>query len=269
MDDVRGVRPAVSELAGVHVRHGWRRPGRGHPDVDGVVGRHHPRHERDGGVAYLRNRYYDAKTGRFTQLDPIGLGGGLNLYGFGSADPVSYSDPFGSCPVPQICAGLLGAAIGAGGRVLFNVVADRPLGEGVGESALAGAIAGLTFGAAAPEATAAFFARTAASAAGGAGAAATGRVMLEAGKQGKHIPGHNTFINGRSIFTHADPQGLLDKFAGTGQRISGVAGGPGKELVDFGQVIGQAMVDEKLVNTTQGIIHYSNTGAHIVPRIPQ
>jgi hypothetical protein len=30
-----------------------------------------------------------------TQLDPIGLAGGLNLYGFAGGDPVNYSDPFG------------------------------------------------------------------------------------------------------------------------------------------------------------------------------
>src|SRR2546430_10881468 len=30
-----------------------------------------------------------------TQEDPIGLAGGLNLYGFAGGDPVNYSDPFG------------------------------------------------------------------------------------------------------------------------------------------------------------------------------
>jgi len=33
--------------------------------------------------------------GQFTQTDPIGLAGGMNLYGFGGGDPVTYSDPFG------------------------------------------------------------------------------------------------------------------------------------------------------------------------------
>jgi RHS repeat-associated protein len=52
------------------------------------------------GLQYRRNRYYDPSTGRFTQEDPLGLGGGLNLYGFASGDPVSFDDPFGLCPVP-------------------------------------------------------------------------------------------------------------------------------------------------------------------------
>lgn len=46
-----------------------------------------------------RPRYLDPQSGRFTQEDPIGLAGGLNLYGFANGDPVTYSDPFGLCPV--------------------------------------------------------------------------------------------------------------------------------------------------------------------------
>ena len=53
------------------------------------------------GYIYRRNRYLDPATGRFTQEDPLGLAGGLNLYGFGGGDPVSYSDPFGLCPDPN------------------------------------------------------------------------------------------------------------------------------------------------------------------------
>ena len=49
------------------------------------------------GLQYLRNRYYDPRTGRFTQEDPIGLAGGVNLYGFAEGDPVNFSDPFGLC----------------------------------------------------------------------------------------------------------------------------------------------------------------------------
>jgi RHS repeat-associated protein len=52
--------------------------------------------KRDGsGLLYMRNRYYDPKQGRFTQEDPIGLAGGLNLYGYAGGDPVNHSDPFG------------------------------------------------------------------------------------------------------------------------------------------------------------------------------
>jgi RHS repeat-associated protein len=52
--------------------------------------------QRDpSGLLYRRNRYLDPSTGRFTQEDPIGLGGGSNLYGYANGDPVNYSDPLG------------------------------------------------------------------------------------------------------------------------------------------------------------------------------
>ena len=52
--------------------------------------------KQDGtGLQYHRNRYVDPTTGRFTQEDPIGLAGGLNLYGFAAVDPVNFGDPFG------------------------------------------------------------------------------------------------------------------------------------------------------------------------------
>ena len=55
--------------------------------------------KQDGvGTLYRRNRSYDPATGRFTQEDPIGLAGGMNLYGFAGGDPVNFSDPFGLCP---------------------------------------------------------------------------------------------------------------------------------------------------------------------------
>ncbi len=36
--------------------------------------------------------------GLLTQQDPIGIAGGLNLYGYGNGDPINFSDPFGLCP---------------------------------------------------------------------------------------------------------------------------------------------------------------------------
>lgn len=50
------------------------------------------------GYTYRRNRYLDPQTGRFTQEDPLGLAGGLNVYGYANGDPVNFSDPFGLCP---------------------------------------------------------------------------------------------------------------------------------------------------------------------------
>ena len=71
--------------------------------------------QRDGsGYVYQRNRYLDPSTGRFTQEDPIGLAGGVNLYGFGGGDPVNHADPFGLCdPMPWCLLALASAGGGA------------------------------------------------------------------------------------------------------------------------------------------------------------
>ena len=53
------------------------------------------------GLYYRRNRYYDSEKSRFTQEDPIGLAGGINVYGFANGDPIAYSDPYGLCPEPM------------------------------------------------------------------------------------------------------------------------------------------------------------------------
>jgi RHS repeat-associated protein len=50
------------------------------------------------GLVFLRNRFYDPNTGSFTQPDPVGLMGGINLYGYAGNDPVGFTDPFGLCP---------------------------------------------------------------------------------------------------------------------------------------------------------------------------
>lgn len=51
--------------------------------------------EGNGGLVYMRNRWYDPNTGRFTQQDPIGFAGGTNLYGYVGNNPVMLKDPFG------------------------------------------------------------------------------------------------------------------------------------------------------------------------------
>jgi RHS repeat-associated protein len=76
----------------------------------------------ESGLQYMRNRYYNPTTGRFTQEDPIGLAGGLNLYGFAGGDPVNFADPFGLCPAGDMTCELLKLAAGyVGGTVGASV----------------------------------------------------------------------------------------------------------------------------------------------------
>jgi len=110
-----------------------------------------------------------------------------------------------------------------------------------------------------------------------AGAKVTGKLVKAAenvplvnmGKQGKHILGHNNFIPGRSVLT-ADPK-VLAKRAGTGAPVNEVPKGQAgfKERVDFGEVIGDYVSNGNGLPTTNGIIVYDKAGSiHIIPSRP-
>ncbi|WP_235425332.1 RHS repeat-associated core domain-containing protein [Vibrio navarrensis] len=64
-------------------------------------------HDAETGLHYNLARYYDPRTGRFIQPDPIGLLGGLNHYQY-TPNPVMWVDPTGLCAKedrPAITAG--------------------------------------------------------------------------------------------------------------------------------------------------------------------
>ena len=50
------------------------------------------------GLYYYRARYYDPNAGRFISEDPIGFGGGPNLFGYAGGNPVFWRDPLGLKP---------------------------------------------------------------------------------------------------------------------------------------------------------------------------
>lgn len=47
------------------------------------------------GLYFMRARYYDPQMGRFLSPDPLGIDGGINLYGFAESDPTNNADPLG------------------------------------------------------------------------------------------------------------------------------------------------------------------------------
>ena len=52
-------------------------------------------YDQETGLHYNYFRTYDPSTGRYLESDPIGLGGGLNTYGYVLQNPLSYTDPYG------------------------------------------------------------------------------------------------------------------------------------------------------------------------------
>jgi RHS repeat-associated protein len=94
--------------------------------------------DADVGMSYFRNRWYDARIGRFTQEDPLGYAGGENLYAYSGNNPASFTDPFGLCPeflTGRPCSGALATAVG-----FIPVVGDAIdiIGAVVGQDLLTG-----------------------------------------------------------------------------------------------------------------------------------
>jgi hypothetical protein len=164
-------------------------------------------------------------------------------------DPVDFIDPLGL----EICA--------ANGQLITCTDGMRPPPQG---TPLNGPLSPVGIAATVAEAIAAIC-----PVGRGAGVANKAAPAIKWGAQAKHFPGHNSYTPGRSTLTN-DPAKLVEK-AGTGQQVGqlpvGTAGS--KERVDFGETIG-TYIDQagNASPTTNGIIHYSNDGVHIVPARP-
>lgn len=91
--------------------------------------------------------------------------------------------------------------------------------------------------------------------------------VLHFGKQAKHLPGQPNHDASKSAITVSitQLQHLVELKAGTGNWYP-----PNREAIDFGVVIGayRSAKSSHSLPTTRGTIHYSRTGAHVVPAHP-
>ncbi len=76
--------------------------------------------------------------GPLTQEDPIGIAGGLNLYGFAGGDPINFSDPFGLFPCPWC----VGALVGFGVEAVAQLASRDLNGEALGTAFVIGGLSG-------------------------------------------------------------------------------------------------------------------------------
>ena len=89
--------------------------------------------------------------------------------------------------------------------------------------------------------------------------------------EGKHIIGHNNYIEGRSYLTISmeEAQELVNKYAGTGELLFANDGKwRNQEVIATDRVIGYNIsdIDGSEVETKDFKIHYSKKGTHIVPK---
>ncbi|WP_167858444.1 RHS repeat-associated core domain-containing protein [Methylobacterium nonmethylotrophicum] len=104
----------------------------------------------EAGLAYNWNRHYDATTGRYTQVDPLGLPDGPSRYAYAGGNPIGYVDQNGEF---FFIPSLLGAGIGALTDVGFQLVLNGgefkcvdwgQVGVSAGLGALGGGLGSLT-----------------------------------------------------------------------------------------------------------------------------
>jgi RHS repeat-associated protein len=93
-------------------------------------------------LMHVGARWYQPEIGRFVQRDPIGLRGGLNLYGYVKANPLACVDPQGLAGAPSPSDGLPEDLIDWIGTTVF-VTGGAGIGAGAGAGMGAAGAVGL------------------------------------------------------------------------------------------------------------------------------
>ena len=92
------------------------------PDGDGTAFEYHPRFpgqywDKETGLHYNYYRStYDPMLGRYGEADPIGIEGGLNIYGYANHNPLMFTDPAGEFAIAPLIIPALEGIASAGAR---------------------------------------------------------------------------------------------------------------------------------------------------------
>jgi RHS repeat-associated protein len=107
------------------------------------------REQDAAGLYYYRARYYSTDLNRFISQDPIGLGGGLNWYGYANGNPVLYTDPSGNFfLIDTVVAAGVGGLFGEISNGINSYTNGKGFWGGFGTGFVGGAASGtlLSFG---------------------------------------------------------------------------------------------------------------------------
>ncbi len=113
------------------------------PDGNAQLFEYNPRFpgqyfDKETGLHYNYFRYYEPETGRYISPDPIGLAGGINVFGYVEQNPLSLIDPTGKIVIPPalVAGALIGGISGGFGAAANggNIVSGALMGAVVGGS---------------------------------------------------------------------------------------------------------------------------------------
>ncbi|GEP61811.1 RHS repeat-associated core domain-containing protein [Reyranella soli] len=123
-DQLDSIIASVASSTGTLTKSAYQ-PYGGSPAASSPFGFTGQRLDQESGLYHYRTRHYSPTWSRFLQPDPLGYGGGVNLYAYVGNDPLNWVDPWGlarepsgvgtASPAPPIAVPVAAGGAGGGG----------------------------------------------------------------------------------------------------------------------------------------------------------